>query len=66
MASLSLACSRTVMDEMCLICFANKENNNCLSFIIDDIELGGGTRNMNVKRVMKENVYNNLERQDEI
>lgn len=37
MASLSLDCSRSVMDEMCLICFANKENNSSLSFIIDDV-----------------------------
>lgn len=40
MVSLSLACSRTVMDEMCLICFANKENNDCLIFIIDDVKEG--------------------------
>lgn len=36
MTSLSLACSRSVIDEMCLICFTNKENSNQLSIIIGD------------------------------
>lgn len=49
---------------------ANKNNNLKILFfllkIVQNIFLSGGTRNMNVKKVMKENVCNNLERQDEI